>query len=191
MGLTRRPYLAFGFELWSRLLSGYPRDCETVSYTMGRRGIKLQLKSYAVKKRRRRLTKRRERREGQKATDPQQDTTQQSLTEEQEGSAQEDTPPLNKVQDEAVADRSEDRKLRAIQQASEQMKSDYERLRKLLYMEQRRPRIFEKDCTQCLRRSAKLAAAMNTLHTMMFSGKSFGSRYLLAALKRDRNTRNS
>ena len=106
---------------------------------------------------------------------------------EAERNTEEETRALDRVGDEALADRSADELLNASQRAIEPLKADYERLRKLLYMEQRRPRVFEKDCIKCLRRkNAKLAAATNTLRTMMFSGKTFGSRYLLAALKRNK-----
>lgn len=75
--------------------------------------------------------------------------TQVSLLEAQ-GTTQEDTRVLDEVRDEAHTDRSADEQLRASQQAAEKLKADYERLRKLLYMEQRRPRIFEKECCRCL-----------------------------------------
>lgn len=61
--------------------------------------------------------------------------------------------------------------------------ADYERMRKLLRMEQQRPIIFEKNCLICERRKNRRAAVANqTLRHQMFSGETFGSRYLLAAL---------
>ena len=50
-------------------------------------------------------------------------------------------------------------------------------------MEKRRPRVFEKDCLRCLRRkNEKVNAAKNKLQVLMYSGETFGSRYLLATI---------
>ena len=68
----------------------------------------------------------------------------------------------------------------------EELRAKYLRLRELLNMEQRRPRVFEKDCLRCLRRrNEKVNAAKNKLRVLMFSGETFGSRYLLAAIAKN------
>lgn len=74
------------------------------------------------------------------------------------------------------------------QQSPENRKAqEYKRIRQLLYMEQRRPRVFEKQCLRCLmQRNRKIEAINNTLQRAMFSGKTFGSRYLLAAIAKNR-----
>lgn len=70
-----------------------------------------------------------------------------------------------------------------LSQEVQKIVADYERMRKLLRMEQQRPIIFEKNCLVCERRKNRRAAiASQTLRHQMFSGKTFGSRYLLAAL---------
>lgn len=90
----------------------------------------------------------------------------------------------DKVTGETVQGRSGHGQLKSSEQATEMIKSNYQRLRKLLYMEQGRSRIFE-ECYNCMRRrNNEIAKATNTLHAMMFSGKTFGSRYLITALKR-------
>lgn len=60
------------------------------------------------------------------------------------------------------------------------VKADCQRLREMLYYEQRLPKYIQVDCLECLRRRQ---VAHESLKTRMFSGTSFGSRYLLAALK--------
>lgn len=150
----------------------------------GRRGTKS--KRYTSKKRaNRRETKRRGRREESKGIELPQSS--EHSVQEEHGNKQESTQPPGEVRGEAVVDRSYDGQLTSSQQATEKMKTDYQRLRELLYMEQRRPRIFEKECYRCMRRrNAELAKATNSMREMMFSGKTFGSRYLIAALKKNK-----
>lgn len=58
-----------------------------------------------------------------------------------------------------------------------------QQLRGRLYEEQQKPRVFHSECVQCQsKREAKIMDAKQSLHYMMYSGESFGSRYLLAAL---------
>ena len=69
--------------------------------------------------------------------------------------------------------------------------TDCQRLRTLLYEEQRKPRVFHTECVQCQkRREAKIMEAKQSLHYRMYSGESAGSRYFLAALatKKKRST---
>ena len=75
-------------------------------------------------------------------------------------------------------------------QSLEELRANYKRVRELLNMEQRRPRVFEKECLRCLRhRNEKVNAAKNKLRVLMFSGETFGSRYLLAAIAKHQRHR--
>lgn len=61
--------------------------------------------------------------------------------------------------------------------------AECQRLRTLLYKEQRKPSVFHSECVQCQsRREARIRDAKQSLQYRMFSGESVGSRYLLAAL---------
>ena len=78
---------------------------------------------------------------------------------------------------------AENRQQQSLEEVTAQ---EYRQIRQLLYMEQRRPRVFEKQCVRCLRqRNRKIAAMNNTLRRAMFSGKTLGSRYLLAAMQKN------
>ena len=58
-----------------------------------------------------------------------------------------------------------------------------QRLRILLYEEQREPHVSHSECIQCQsKREAKIVDAKQSLQYRMYSGESVGSRYLLAAL---------
>lgn len=64
------------------------------------------------------------------------------------------------------------------------LKANYDRVRQMLYEEQRKPRNVYLECVTCVnRRSRKAELARQSLHARMFSGDSVGSRQLLAALR--------
>lgn len=97
---------------------------------MGQRGTRKRSKSYNLQRRKnRRLEKRSERRKGKTATEVPH-PAQESLLEAERNTQEE---ALDRVGDEALADRSADKLLSASQQAIETLKADYERLRKLLW----------------------------------------------------------
>ena len=152
-------------------------------------------KEYNLKKRRiRRQAKRRSRREGRKDSELPR-ASKDSLPVSQGYQQEEDTHALYEARTEDHnTDESEhnDEKPTSSRQTTsmEMLKADNERLRRLLDMEQRRPRILEKECYECVRRrNTGIAAGRDSLHQMMFSGKTFGSRYLLAAINKNNQRR--
>lgn len=61
--------------------------------------------------------------------------------------------------------------------------AECDRVREMLYEEQRKPRHIYQECARCMqRRQLKAELARQSLHARMFSGESFGSRQLLASL---------
>jgi len=65
-----------------------------------------------------------------------------------------------------------------------ELKANYDRVRQMLYEEQRKPRNIYLECATCMqRRSRKAELARQSLRARMFSGDSVGSRQLLAALR--------
>ena len=63
------------------------------------------------------------------------------------------------------------------------LKAECDRIREMLYEEQRKPKHIYLKCARCVqRRQLKAELARQSLHARMFSGESFGSRQLLASL---------
>lgn len=63
------------------------------------------------------------------------------------------------------------------------LQADHDRVCGMLYEEQRKPRKIYMECRRCLEeRQLKAALAEQSLKARMFSGESYGSRQLLAAL---------
>ena len=70
--------------------------------------------------------------------------------------------------------------------------ADCQRLRTLLYEEQRKPHVFHSECVQCQRRrEARIRDAKQSLHYRMYSGELAGSKYLLAALAAKKKRRST